>query len=313
VKFLITGELKRKKHLYWGVLAFLGFAVVFWLNNFLYYYLNFGFSYESLFKYYFTDLEFPEKISLKQVSENVHINLFINGFLTLVILSILNVFDFKPSLKLWLSLSSFVFGFFYSVSDLLIYFLDGYIFIKPVSFLFFQFFLGVSLFLVLYGFIKKKTDVSIKILKISIGFFSFVMIAFFLLNFFLFYQKIGFCFECVKSYYLGSPEKYVKPKTLEGLFKIFYPHLITMSFLSFTLLHFLLFSSVNKVFSVILGVGGFVFTFLDNLSGIFIRFVNDFFIYLKLFSFFSLEVIFLVGFTLVLLSVLKNNPLEGGC
>jgi hypothetical protein len=60
--------------------------------------------------------------------------------------------------------------------------------------------------------------------------------------------------------------------------------------------------------SLILGVGGFVFTFLDNLSGIFIKFVNDFFIYLKLFSFFSLEVIFLVGFTLVLLIVLKNNP-----
>ncbi|MGC9121104.1 MAG: hypothetical protein ACP5G3_06575 [Sulfurihydrogenibium sp.] len=189
MRFLITGELKRKKHLYWGVLAFLGFAFVFWLNNFLYYYLNFGLSYESLFKYYFTDLEFPEKISLKQVSENVHINLFINGFLTLVILSILNIFDFKPSLKLWFSLSSFVFGFFYSISDLLIYFLDGYIFIKPVSFVFFQFFLGLSLFLVLYGLIKKKTDVSIKILKISIGFFSFVMIVFFLLNFFFFIKK----------------------------------------------------------------------------------------------------------------------------
>lgn len=309
MRFIISGDVRKKKHLYWGILFFSFFSLLFWINNFIYYYINFGFDYDSLFKYYFTDVEFPEKISLKQVSENVHINLFLNGFLILITLSIVNIFDFKKEFKFLITVLTFVSGLFYSLSDLFIYILNGYIFLKPLSFFVFQIFLGINIFFIFYGLFKKNSNPYVKNLKAIIGFFSFFMLIFFFINLFVFYQKIGFCFDCIKVYYLGDSENYIKPKTFEGVFKTFYPHLLTMAFLSFTLLHFLLFSSVNKFFSVVLGVCAFIFSFLDNFSPFLIMFVDEIFIYLKILSFFALEIVFIISFITVLYSVLKKELL----
>lgn len=308
MRFIISGDIKRRKNLYWAVLFFSIFSFFFWISSFLYYYLNFGFDYNSLFKYYFTDLDFPEKVSLQQISENVHMNLFLNGFLILMVVSILNVFEFKEKVKLILIVLTFFFGILYTVSDFIVYFLDGFVILKPISFVFFQLILGLDLFLIFYGLTKRKSNVSIKNLRVIIVSFSFLMLIFFFLNFLLFNQKIGFCFDCIKSYYLGNPENYTKPKTLEGLFKTFYPHLLTMSLISFVLSHFLFFTSINRVFVIFLGVSSFVFSFLDNLSGFLIRFVSDFFVYLKTFSFFNLELVFIIGFLIVLYKGLKKEP-----
>ena len=46
---------------------------------------------------------------------------------------------------------------------------------------------------------------------------------------------------------------------------------------------------------------------LDNLSSILIRFISQSFVYLKLFSFFVLESIFLLSFILLLLNVFKKD------
>ncbi|WP_297888562.1 hypothetical protein [Sulfurihydrogenibium sp.] len=308
MKFVISGDIKRRKNLYWAVLFFSVFSLLFWISSFIYYYLNFGFDYDSLFKYYFTDFDFPEKISLQQITENVHINLFLNGFLILMVVSIFNVFDFRENFKLWLIVLTFLFGILYSVVDVFIFLLDGFVILKAVFFLLFQMFLGFCLLLVFYGLLKGHSNVSIGNLRKIIGFFSFFMLIFFLVNFLLFYQKMGFSFESVKTYYLGNPELYVKPKTFEGLFKVFYPHLITMALLSFTLSHFLLFSVVKKSIAVTLGITTFIFGFIDNLSGILIRFLDEKLVYVKFLSFLLLELLFITGFLIVLFSSLKKEP-----
>ncbi|MFN3787919.1 MAG: hypothetical protein ACK4SW_05885, partial [Sulfurihydrogenibium azorense] len=146
------------------------------------------------------------------------------------------------------------------------------------------------------------------LLKLNIALFSFAIIIFFLLNVLLFYNKIGFCVECVKTYYLGSQELYTKPKTLEGVFKVFYPHLIPLALISFTLIHLLFFTSFNKTLSLILGVFGFISSFIDNLSGLLIRYVSEVFSAVKLLSFFLLELSFIVGFLIVFVFSFKKEP-----
>lgn len=308
MKFIITGNVRKNKGVYFGIWGFLLFAFFFWLSGFLYYHINFGFSYESLFRYYFSDLEFPEKISIKQVIENVHINLFINGFLVFITLSILNIFNYGPFLKLFIIVATSVSGLLYSLSDLIVYYLENLLILKPVLFLAFQFFIGLSLFMSVYGLIKISSNPNLKLLKLNIAFFSFIIIIFFLLNGVLFFDKIGICVECVRTYYLGNQELYIKPKTLEGLFKVFYPHLIPLAIISFTLIHLLFFTSFNKTLSVILGVSGFISSFIDNLSGILIRYVSDIFSIVKLLSFFLLEISFIAGFLIVMILSFKQEP-----
>ncbi|ACN98737.1 putative membrane protein [Sulfurihydrogenibium azorense Az-Fu1] len=308
MKFVITGNVRKNKGVYFGLWGFLIFALLFWLSGFLYYYINFGFGYESLFKYYFTDVDFPEKISIKQVIENVHINLFINSFLVFIILSIFNIFNYKPSIKLFIIVATSISGLLYSISDLIVYYLENILILKPVLFLAFQFFVGLSLFMSIYGLLKINSNPNLKLLKLNIALFSFGIIVFFLLNVLLFYNKIGFCVECVKTYYLGSQELYTKPKTLEGVFKVFYPHLIPLALISFTLIHLLFFTSFNKTLSLILGVFGFISSFIDNLSGLLIRYVSEVFSAVKLLSFFLLELSFIVGFLIVFVFSFKKEP-----
>ncbi|MFN3977022.1 hypothetical protein [Sulfurihydrogenibium azorense] len=308
MKFVITGNVRKNKGVYFGLWGFLIFALLFWLSGFLYYYINFGFDYESLFRYYFTDVDFPEKISIKQVIENVHINLFINSFFVFIILSIFNIFNYKPSIKLFIIVATSISGLLYSISDLIVYYLENILILKPVLFLAFQFFVGLSLFMSIYGLLKINSNPNLKLLKLNIALFSFAIIIFFLLNVLLFYNKIGFCVECVKTYYLGSQELYTKPKTLEGVFKVFYPHLIPLALISFTLIHLLFFTSFNKTLSLILGVFGFISSFIDNLSGLLIRYVSEVFSAVKLLSFFLLELSFIVGFLIVFVFSFKKEP-----
>lgn len=308
MKFVITGNVRKNKGVYFGLWGFLIFALLFWLSGFLYYYINFGFDYESLFRYYFTDVDFPEKISIKQVIENVHINLFINSFFVFIILSIFNIFNYKPSIKLFIIVATSISGLLYSISDLIVYYLKNILILKPVLFLAFQFFVGLSLFMSIYGLLKINSNPNLKLLKLNIALFSFAIIIFFLLNVLLFYNKIGFCVECVKTYYLGSQELYTKPKTLEGVFKVFYPHLIPLALISFTLIHLLFFTSFNKTLSLILGVFGFISSFIDNLSGLLIRYVSEVFSAVKLLSFFLLELSFIVGFLIVFVFSFKKEP-----
>ncbi|MDM7274182.1 hypothetical protein [Sulfurihydrogenibium azorense] len=179
MKFVITGNVRKNKGVYFGLWGFLIFALLFWLSGFLYYYINFGFDYESLFRYYFTDVDFPEKISIKQVIENVHINLFINSFFVFIILSIFNIFNYKPSIKLFIIVATSISGLLYSISDLIVYYLENILILKPVLFLAFQFFVGLSLFMSIYGLLKINSNPNLKLLKLNIALFSFAIIIFF--------------------------------------------------------------------------------------------------------------------------------------
>ena len=310
MRFLITNDIKLKKNIFYILLFFNIFSFLFVIASIFQYNITYGFSYESLYKYFFTDPEFPEKVSLKQVVENVHINLFLNMFLFIIVSSIFNVFNFTLRLKMFLIIAFFISGVLYSFSDLIVYYFDSFLYIKPLSFLTFIALAFIMLILSTFYLLKKNIKPSIKSIKFLIIFFSFFTLVFIVFNFFIFYVELGLTPESIKDYYLGNPKKYAKPKTLEGLFKVFYPHLLSMALYSFTVAHLLLFTELKKVISTTTGLILFVSSFLDNISGLFIRFFNESFVYLKMISFIIFELFSLFAIIYIISDILISFKTE---
>jgi hypothetical protein len=310
MRFLITNDVELKKNIFYIVLFFNIFSFLFITASIFQYNITYGFSYESLYKYFFTDPEFPEKVSVKQVVENVHINLFLNMFLFIIVSSIFNVFNFTLRLKMFLIIAFFISSVLYSFSDLIVYYFDSFLYIKPLSFLTFIALAFIMLILSTFYLLKKNIKPSIKAIKFIIIFFSFFTLVFIVFNFFIFYIKLGLTPESIKDYYLGNPERYAKPKTLEGLFKVFYPHLLSMALYSFTVAHLLLFTELKKVISLTIGLILFVSSFLDNLSGLFIRFFNESFVYLKMVSFIIFELFSLFAIIYIILDIIISFKTE---
>ena len=107
------------------------------------------------------------------------------------------------------------------------------------------------------------------------------------------------------EYYLGSPEKFLRPKTLSGLLSVVTPHLITMGIYLFTLVHFVFFTSAKR--KIMLSSLTMTFALLDNFGGVFIRFLDPSFAYLKLLSFLGLSFMMVYLPALIMVSILKHR------
>lgn len=291
MRFIITDKIKENKALYILIIVFVLFSLFFWLSSWIYFYNKYGFSYATAFNYFFQDIDFPEKISLSQLSDDIHIDIFLKSFFLLMVFSLLILFDFSNKLKIFLLIASSFFGFSYIFSDIfIIYLSDIFIYFKILSFFLFQILTGFSLFLILYFLIfenKNKPPIKSNLILI-LAIFLVYLLSFGISNFLIFFSKMGFSIEGVKAYYLGNPEIFLKPKTFEGLFKIFYPHFISMAIFSFVVAHFILFTEAK--FKILIGLSLFILSFLDNISGFLIRFIHPDFAIFKLVVFVLLEI-----------------------
>jgi hypothetical protein len=235
MRFFISAKLKKNKPLYYMVIFFLFLSLIFWLSSWLYFYSKYGFSYETLYKYFFQDPEFPERISLAQLSEDLHIQTFLNAFYLLTIFALFILTSLPSSVKAFALLLGFLSCASYLYSDLLILYLSPtFAYLKLFSFVGFQL---INLFVILYTLLALLTSredkyTDINLLKLLMFFFSLLLMGFFFINLLAFYSKMGFSLGSIKEYYLGNPEKFVKAKTFEGMFKVFYPHLISMAVFS---------------------------------------------------------------------------------
>ncbi|WP_345974206.1 hypothetical protein [Sulfurimonas sp. HSL3-7] len=113
--------------------------------------------------------------------------------------------------------------------------------------------------------------------RISIAYFTLFGALLLSSGMVLFFSKIGFSYEAVKSYYLGSEALFSSPKSSYGLLETALPHLGSMGLFIMVTGHFLLFSTKEKkrlakktvvllflaalldIFSGFLIVGGWIF------------------------------------------------------
>ncbi len=290
MRFFISSNIKGNKPLFTVVLLFLLSCVFFWLNSWLLYYFKYGLSYEAMFRYFFTDPEYPEKIALPQLLEDIHVHFFLMAIYFLVLSSIFIHKCMKEHIKYFLITSTFTVGFLDTASGLLIYFIsEKFIYLKLFAFYAFQVFTGAMLLMSLKLYLSKEREEPPQrpLLYTLVFIFTTSAPLFVILNFFLFAVKLGYTPSSVAEYYLGNPEKFMRPKSLAGMIEVLSPHLIAMSVYVLTLVHFSFFTNLKR--KVFWSATLMVAALLDNLSGPIIKALGEPFALVKIASFLTLN------------------------
>lgn len=146
------------------------------------------------------------------------------------------------------------------------------------------------------------------LLKLIIIFFLGYTFLFWISNGLLFFHKMSLSYQSVVDYYLGSEEKYLPPRSYQGLLEVTHFHLFAMGILMLTLTHLLLFVPLAPATKAWLICASFTTAILDEISNWLIRFVSPLFAYLKIFSFVGLQLSLLAVMLIVLWALLTKMP-----
>ncbi|MGI9533669.1 MAG: hypothetical protein ACR2NW_01860 [Thermodesulfobacteriota bacterium] len=141
------------------------------------------------------------------------------------------------------------------------------------------------------------------------------IIVFFTLLFFLFlwitnvllYMQIGFNYNSIVEFYLGNEETFRPPKSYIGLLEEAHFHFFTMAILLVTLTHLILFTSISSGFKLALILISFISTFTEIISGWLIRYVSPVFAYLKLSSFYIMQISLLLMMVIIVIYLFKKD------
>ncbi|MDF1883530.1 hypothetical protein JHD49_06210 [Sulfurimonas sp. SAG-AH-194-C21] len=123
----------------------------------------------------------------------------------------------------------------------------------------------------------------------------------------LFDDKIGLSVHGVLEYYLGNEDKFLVEKSWGTILKIILPHIFAFGLFFMVVLHFLLFTKhrTTQLF-IKLTYAIFIMGFLELFSPYFIIMGLEFFAYVKLVSFISLELLLLYTLWLLLSSIYQH-------
>lgn len=104
----------------------------------------------------------------------------------------------------------------------------------------------------------------------------------------LFENKIGFSFNGVLEYYIGSDERFIPAKSAGGILKLVLPHIFVFGLFVMVLMHFLVFTNFRyKKSTLTLIYLTFITALLEIATPFMIVSGFEFFVYIKLFSFFA--------------------------
>jgi hypothetical protein len=128
-----------------------------------------------------------------------------------------------------------------------------------------------------------------RLLQLIIVFFVVYVGALWLTNALLYFQKMGLTYASVTEYYLGSEEKFLQPRTYQGMLEISHFHLFAMGILLLTLTHLMLFVPLRADIKPWFIIIPFTAALLDEGGGWLVRFVHPLFAYVKITGFMILE------------------------
>ncbi len=108
-------------------------------------------------------------------------------------------------------------------------------------------------------------------------------------NALLYFNKMSLTYQSVVDYYLGSEEKFLSPRTYQGLLEVSHFHLFAMGMLLLVLTHLMLFVPVRVGIKAWLIAVPFLSAFLDEGASWLVRFVHPDFAYAKIAGFLLLQ------------------------
>lgn len=126
-------------------------------------------------------------------------------------------------------------------------------------------------------------------------------------NALLYFNKMGLSYASVVSYYLGDPERFLQPRTYQGLLEISHFHLFAMGMLLLVLTHLMLFVPVSNRIKAWLIVLPFSAALLDEGSSWLVRFAHPGFAWAKIAGFLLLQGSLLALIVISLWAVLRGN------
>lgn len=146
------------------------------------------------------------------------------------------------------------------------------------------------------------------LLKVIILFFLFYIALFWITNLLLFVNKMGFSYQGVVDYYIGSEDRYLQPRSYQGLLEVSHFHLFAMGILMLTLTHLILFVPLSPGVKMIYVLSAFGSAILDEAASWLVRFAGAEFAYLKLAAFTALQLALLCLIVHVSFALIKGMP-----
>jgi hypothetical protein len=129
-----------------------------------------------------------------------------------------------------------------------------------------------------------------RLLQLIIVLFVVYVAVLWLTNALLYFNKMSLTYPSVTEYYLGSEEKFLQPRTYQGMLEISHFHLFAMGLLLLTLTHLMLFVPLSPDLKPWFVLIPFTSALVDEGSGWLVRFVHPHFAYLKIAGFVALEI-----------------------
>jgi hypothetical protein len=128
-----------------------------------------------------------------------------------------------------------------------------------------------------------------RLLQTIVVLYSFYVIGLWVTNALLYFNKMSLSAASVVEYYLGSEERFLSPRSYQGLLEVSHFHLFAMGMLLLVLTHLVLFVPLSNRTKAWLIAVPFLSALLDEGSGWAVRFVHPLFAYLKIAGFLLLE------------------------
>jgi hypothetical protein len=128
-----------------------------------------------------------------------------------------------------------------------------------------------------------------RLLQTIVALFCLFVIGLVVTNALLYFIKMGLTAASVVDYYLGSEERFLPPRSYQGLLEVTHFHLFAMGMLLLVLTHLMLFVPLKNETKAWLIVVPFLAALLDEGSGWLVRYASLHFAYAKIAGFLLLE------------------------
>ena len=129
-----------------------------------------------------------------------------------------------------------------------------------------------------------------RLLQLIIVIFIIYVAGLWLTNGLLYFQKMNLTPTSVTEYYLGSEERFLQPRTYQGMLEVSHFHLFAMGLLLLTLTHLMLFVPISSDLKAWFIIIPFTSALVNEGSSWLVRFVHPLFAYLKIAGFLALEI-----------------------
>lgn len=128
-----------------------------------------------------------------------------------------------------------------------------------------------------------------RLLQTIVVLYALYVIGLWWTNALLYFNKMSLWPSSVVTYYLGSEEQFLQPRSYQGLLEVSHFHLFAMGMLLLVLTHLMLFVPISNRWKLWLIVLPFVSALVDESGGWLVRFVSADLAFVKVVGFLALQ------------------------